>query len=462
MRMSETILPLYKKYQLETLSQRPKLKDYAVPEFAPSVEVEMDKSKFVKELRKYFNTASAYLKHLRCCADMRHQFYMRYHVNDEDSGHQYARVKFIELVTEGEQRVRFWEAKLRDLESEERQASFLQNTRLTRPSVGAHALLYQASDVGSKKTKKKLLKKQKANKGPRKHSAKSGFADTIALNEGLKNADNIRTAQQERTPTKIIDAAMFWDALAEQARIACVVSDENSLRIFGEVSKGASAEFPNSDYVNKSLDKPWLCDENKEKFMEAAVSYADLVLSEFITRPEKSFLYELNALYFLSTEFLAFVLSMILEDITSEDWSELDIFMFISNKIFHQLLGSISFEELDRILHKTLNLSQNHSVVLLTKSLWRSCRALVCQMDLQTFVNLIKKVSGDAVMIVKALKEDPCMTELLKNGLPFPILNGKVKKDYMKLLSDPEKMFEESLSQVRSILKSKQISLEKI
>lgn len=144
--MSQTFLPFYKMYQLRTLSQRRTLPDYAIPDFVTSVQLEVDRTKFVKELRKYLSRATEQLMHLKVSTQLRQHFYEKYFVDSEDSGHRYARIKFAELVTEGERKVSTWKRKLQELEFHERQASFLQTS-----SVGTLAVLYQTSRKGRRK-----------------------------------------------------------------------------------------------------------------------------------------------------------------------------------------------------------------------------------------------------------------------------------------------------------------------
>lgn len=195
--------------------------------------------------------------------------------------------------------------------------------------------------------------------------------------------------------------------------------------------------------------------------MEAAGSYAELMLSNFMSRPEAAFVKELSALNFLSDEFMSLVLLIVLGEIAREQWPESDVFMFFSKAFSRLLLGSVSFEVLSQILHKTLDLPDHHLLALLTKSLWRSCKALICKVELEVFMNTISRVS-DNRLIVKAIREDNILRDLLKNGLPFPAINQKVMKEHMDVLSKHEQIFEDALSKVRSILRRKKIWLENI
>lgn len=175
--------------------------------------------------------ASEQLMHLKVSTQLKQQFYEKYYVDSEDSGHRYARIKFAELVTEGERKVSMWKRKLQELEFHERQASFLQTS-----SVGTHAVLYQTSRKGRRK---QVHPQRTRKKAVIKRTSESDRADGAALQESLSDADSQRTEMQEKAPTKIIDAVTFWDTLAAQSCVARSGSDENALQILEDVTRSA-------------------------------------------------------------------------------------------------------------------------------------------------------------------------------------------------------------------------------
>lgn len=284
----ENILPYYKQYQIENLSLRPTLQDYALQDFRPSsVDVGSSSDVYVKELRHYLSKAQNHVKHLKKSLVLRQRFYERHHIQDEDEGHKFARIKFAQLTIDAEQKLRMWQSKLQELTFAERSASFLPQTCAFFPYSDRN------KPKASLKKKPKVLQAKRTS--PRSRTSRSGTNDILdytAIRASQKEKDDQEALLRKFVHRKTFDGLWLWKTLAAQAKDALRDGSDEMLDLFKTLGVNS--------LVSLTCENVCPCN-HPEAFISAAGMYVHLMLSRKMTRPKHVFTSELRFLFYCSS-----------------------------------------------------------------------------------------------------------------------------------------------------------------
>lgn len=147
---------------------------------------------------------------------------------------------------------------------------------------------------------------------------------------------------------------------------------------------------------------------------------------------------------------------MIFHGVLSEivKWSVLDFSVFFAN-CFDAVLGFVSFEWLWKQLHHVLELSQGHPIAPIAqmlKVMWRTYAQ-----ELIRLLSAAQNIPCD--LLLSNLANSTRMNSILKHGLPMPVRNGSVDKDYLAIHECVESKFNNLLKRARDVLKRKNIKI---
>lgn len=435
----ENILPYYKQYQINTLSLRPKLQDYALADFKPSVEPESDKTTFVKELRHYLSKANYHVKHLKKSLELRQRFQERHHMLDEDEGHKFARIKFATLAIDAEQKVRIWQSKLQELTFAERGASFLPQKSASFP--------YQDRNkpkVALKKKKSKPIAKVHIKRSNPCESSNDRL-DYSVIEVTQKEKDSQEALLRKSVPLKVFDALWLWETLATDANNAVRDGNDEMLELFCTLGGDSSVDL--------------MCEEicpcrHPDAFCNAVGAYVNLMLSRFSSRPKHIFTHELRSLFYCCDHLALTIFELVLSEITG--WPVLDFLAFFET-CFGTILGFVSFEWLWKQLHQVQKLSMEHPIAQLLKDIWRTYATKSYSRELGNLITAA--YSGPCDLWVMNWVKCKRMNNILNNGLPLPIRNGNVEREYLIIHECVERKFNNRLTRARDILKRKNIKI---